>query len=217
MSQREVPSGFEAEIDHAKETSDAPGGAMNDEGMKETADGADVPEQNSFGWDPRLERVLEEWRLRAWAGQIAHYRVASHLRRYNVWLGLPVVILTTAVGTSLFATLNQEDLSLGLRIFVGGISLAAAVLAGAQTFFSFAQRADQHVIAADWYASIRRKIEQLQATPRKWRESPKESLDVIRKEMNNVGSQSPEIGERTWEEVSSSFGVREPPPRGEAT
>lgn len=189
---------------------------MSDDGVREQEQEADLPEQSSFGWDTKLERVLEDWRLRAWAGQIAHYKVASHLRRRNVWLGLPVVILTTAVGTSLFATLNQDDLPLELRIFVGGISLAAAILAGAQTFFSFAQRADQHVIAADWYASIRRKIEQLQATPRKWRESPKESLDGVRKEMNNVGSQSPEIGEKTWAEVSASFGVREPPPGGES-
>lgn len=185
---------------------------MSDGPVTEPEDEGTPSEGSSFDWDTKLERVLEDWRLRAWAGQIAHYRVASHLRRYNVWLGLPVVILTTAVGTSLFATLNQRAVPLELRILVGGISLAAAVLAGAQTFFSFAQRADRHVIAADWYASIRRKIEQLQATPRRFREDPKAFLDQIRKEMNSVGSQSPEIGEETWGQVSASFGVREPPP-----
>ena len=184
---------------------------MSDGNATEPEEEEAVPEGSSFAWDTKLERVLEEWRLRAWAGQIAHYRVSSHLRRYNVWLGLPVVILTTAVGTSLFATLNQADVPVELRILVGAISLAAAVLAGAQTFFSFAQRADRHVIAADWYASIRRKIEQLQATPRGFRDSPKAFLDQIRKEMNSVGSQSPEIGEETWSQVSASFGLREPP------
>jgi hypothetical protein len=174
-------------------------------------EGTDVLEQGSFGWDGKLERVLDDWRLRAWAGQIAHFKVASRLRRYNVLLGLPVVILTTAVGTSIFATLNEGAPSEGVRIFVGGISLAAAVLAGAQTFFSFAQRADQHVIAADWYASIRRKIEQQLATPRKARGNPKEFLDQARKEMAQVGSQFPEIGERTWTEIAGAFGLQEPP------
>ena len=119
-------------------------------------------EQPPLEWDRHLEGVLENWRVRAWASQIAHYRVASRLRLYNRGLGLPVVILTTAVGTSLFATLNEEKLSLGLRIVVGGISVGAAIFAGVQTFFGFAQRADQHVLAADWYSAIRRRIEQLQ-------------------------------------------------------
>lgn len=171
-------------------------------------------EQRSFEWNTDLEGVLENWRLRAWAGQTAHYKVASQLRRRNVWLGLPVVILTTVVGTSLFATLNEDRLAITLRVIVGAISVGAAVLAGIQTFFSFAHRADQHVLAADWYAAIRRKIEQLQAIPKEWRGDPKKALDEVRKEMNTVGSQFPEIGEETWNEIATSFGIHEPSSRG---
>jgi hypothetical protein len=186
--------------------------------LRDGADDTDPngsPLANSAGktstWSKELEAVLEQWRLRAWAAQIAHYKVASRLRKNNIQLGLPVVILTTAVGTSLFATLSEEELSLVLRIALGSVSLGAAILGGAQTFFGFAQRADRHVIAADWYASIRRKIEQQLATPKSGRGEPKEFLDQVRKEMNNVGSQSPEIGERTWNQVASSFGLEEPP------
>ena len=77
-----------------------------------------------------------------WAAQIGHYRIASRLRTNNLLLGLPVVILTTAVGTSLFATLNQDDVAQGLRIIVGIISVLAAIFAGIQTFMNFAQRAE---------------------------------------------------------------------------
>jgi hypothetical protein len=164
-------------------------------------------------WDDNLEKVLENWRLRAWASQIGHYRIAERLRKHHRELGLPVVILTTAVGTSLFATLNQDTLPMGTRIAVGGISLLAAIFAGIQAFFGFAQRADQHVLAADWYSAIRRRIEQMQGMPRASRGDARECLDGLRKEMNHVGSQFPEIGEKTWHEIATRFGIQEPPRR----
>ncbi len=77
--------------------------------------------------------------MRAWAAQIAHYRVASRLRKYNLMLGLPVVIFTTVVGTSLFATLSQDELPWGLRVGLGCVSVVAAILAGIQTFLNFAK------------------------------------------------------------------------------
>ncbi len=172
--------------------------------------GAIDPAQPSFAWDSHLEGLLSDWQTRAWAAQIAHYRVASRLRGYNNWLGLPVVIFTTAVGTSLFATLNQDDLGMWLRVTVGCISVVAAILAGIQTFLSFGKRADQHAVAADWYASIRRKIEQQANTPRKGRSDPRKFLDEIRKDMNTVGSQFPEIGERMWAQVAEDVGLDYP-------
>jgi hypothetical protein len=169
----------------------------------------EVPDRTgaSFPWNADIETLLEEWRLRAWAAQMAHYRIASRLRTYNVWLGLPVVIFTTAVGTSLFASLNEDRPSVLVRAIVGGISVLAAILAAVQTFFNFSARADRHVLAADWYASIRRKIEEEVRIPRKYRGDPKEFMDGVRKEMNTVGSQFPEIGDRLWTEVAGDFGL----------
>lgn len=181
---------------------DPTGGA----GVTASDDRAPDERETSFAWNAGIEDLMEEWRLRAWAAQMAHYRVASRLRSFNVWLGLPVVVFTTAVGTSLFATLDTQQ-STEVRIVVGTISVLAAIFAAVQTFFNFAARADQHVLAADWYASIRRKIEQELRIPRMYRGDPKKFMDGIRKEMNTVGSQFPEIGERLWSEVAREFGL----------
>ena len=117
------------------------------------------------------------------------------------------MVFTTVVGTGLFATLDEQQ-STEIRIVIGSISVAAAILAGVQTFLNFAARATQHVLAADWYASIRRRIEQEMHIPRRHRGDPKKFMDGIRKEMNTVGSQFPEIGERMWTEVAAEFGLR---------
>jgi hypothetical protein len=190
----------------ATSEADAPQGLADHNGptmARETVRGAP--------WTSELEDVLEQWHRRAWAAQVAHYKVASVLRRRNLALGVPVVILTTAVGTSLFATLNHANLALGLRITVGAVSIAAAILAAVQNFFGFAQLADKHVLAADWYSAIRRRIEQLQAVNPEWRGDPVKTIDGLRKEMNTVGSQFPEIGQDLWTKVAGSFGVRDRP------
>jgi hypothetical protein len=64
---------------------------------------------------------------------------------------------------------------------------------------------------ADWYAAIRRRIEQMLALPREARDDPRKTLDALRKELNTVGSQFPEIGERDWLRAATEFEVREPP------
>jgi hypothetical protein len=175
------------------------------------------PENGTSGprvsWDDKLEGVLDEWHRRVWACQIAHYGRATRLRRGDVILGVPVVILSTVVGTSLFATLNEEQLPLALRIVVGSVSVVAAVLAAIQTFFGFAKQADKHVLAADWYSALRRKVEEVRALPRDFRGDARKVLDDIRREMNHIASQFPQIGEREWARATVDFGIKEPPRR----
>jgi hypothetical protein len=173
-----------------------------------------APARPPVPWDDRLEGLLNEWRKRAWAAQTAHYRRATKLGRGHVWLGVPVVILSTVVGTSLFATINEEELALAVRLVVGSVSVAAAVLAAVQTFFRFAQRADRHVLAADWYAAIRRRIEETLAMPREVREDARKSIDGLRKDLNAVSSQFPQIGQREWARAAAEFDVREAPSDG---
>jgi hypothetical protein len=167
-------------------------------------------------WDDRLEGVLDQWHRRVWASQLAHYRRATRLRRANIFLGLPVTTLTAVVGTSLFATLNEQRLPTALRITVGSISVAASVLSAIQTFFGFAQRADKHVLAADWYAALRRKIEEIRAMPKQARGDARKVLDDIRREMNTVSSTFPQIGEPDWRRAAAEFGIKEPPRRARA-
>jgi hypothetical protein len=114
-----------------------------------TRTGRATPNRARWSGTSSSRRCSTPGNRRAWAASLAHYRRASQLQRSNVRLGLPVVVLSAVVGTSLFATLGEERLPMALRIIVGTVSVAAAVLAAVQTFFGFAQRGDQHVLAAD--------------------------------------------------------------------
>ena len=112
----------------------------------------------STQWTPDVIQLLKDWRARAGTSSEAHYVLATSLVRSNIRFGVPVVALTTLVGTTVFATLQKPDVNLGLRIAVGMISVLAAVLASLQTFLRFGERAEKHRVAAERWASIRREI-----------------------------------------------------------
>ena len=163
------------------------------------------------GWTPEVERLLDEWHKRAYAAQSAYYWMAERLRRRNLYLGIPTVILASVTGTTLFAEIGQGQVSLVVRLVAATVSLVAAVLAGLQTFLRPAQAAAEHGFAGDWFAAIRRDIEQLQALPREVRGVPRDCLDSIRKEMNKAGQKAPELDESLWTDFARRFGVKEPP------
>jgi hypothetical protein len=158
-------------------------------------------------WTPEVERLLEEWRNRVYAAQAAHYTSADRFRLLNYFLGVPAAIFSSVVGTALFAGLEKDS---PRTLAVASVSILAAILAALQTFLRFAERASQHAIAGDWYAAIRRDIEQLIHLLPADRGSPKACLDEIRKEMNRAGQNSPELSSYEWRRQAKRFRVNEP-------
>ena len=162
-------------------------------------------------WTAEMERLLEEWHRRVYAAQSAYYLVAERLRRRHYYLGIPTVILASVTGTTIFAEVGHGELSIPVRLGAASVSILAAVLAGLQTFLRPAQGATEHGFAGDWFAAIRRDIEQLQALPPELRGDPKVCLNSIRQEMNRAGQKAPELDESLWTSVARRFGVKEPP------
>jgi hypothetical protein len=162
-------------------------------------------------WTVNVLKLLEDWDKRAAASSEAHYALAGRLAGRNIQLGLPVVVLTTIIGTSVFATLQQE-VGTGWRIGIGVVSVLAAVLASVQTFLRFAERAEQHRAAAENWAAIRREIAQKRALHPEYlaaRGDPQKYLDGLRKQIDQVSGQSPEMGEKTWSHYMTKHGVDE--------
>ena len=157
-------------------------------------------------WTPEVERLLEDWRNRVYAAQAAHYASADRFRLLNYFVGIPAAILSSIVGTALFTGLEKGPQTL----VVGSVSIGAAILAALQTFLRFAERASHHATAADWYSAIRRDIEQLLHLSPADRGSPKECLDEVRKEMNRVGQNCPELSGDQWSRQAKRFRVKEP-------
>ena len=81
----------------------------------------------SAGWTDRVDALLRDWRNRAYAAQTAYYKQAGRFRSANYALGIPVVIATTVVGTTIFADLDRDP-----RMLTRALSVLAAILAKLQ-------------------------------------------------------------------------------------
>ena len=92
-------------------------------------------------------------------------------------------------------------------MMIGVLGSLAAILAGLQTFLKLGESAALHGVAADWYASIRREIEELQALPRHLRGDVRATLDALRQNMNKAGQNAPQLNEHLWARMARRFGV----------
>lgn len=106
----------------------------------------------------RSDGLFREWRTRVHRMQIAHYDAATRLERLNLIFGVPVVVLSTTVGTTIFAGLQQST-SWALQLATGLCSVIAAVLASLQTFLRFGERASQHRLAGARYSTLKTELE----------------------------------------------------------
>jgi hypothetical protein len=171
---------------------------------------------DSSPWTPAILSLLQDWGNRAAATESTHYLIAGRLAKYNVLLGVPVVMFTTFVGTSVFATIQNQG-SVAFNITVGMVSVAAAVLASLQTFLRFSERAEKHRVAASRYGAIRREIAEMIALHPTYPESrgdPKKYLDSLRERMDKLSTASPEMGERRWARRQQHFGIGVTSPEG---
>jgi hypothetical protein len=160
-------------------------------------------------WTPAVLQLLRDWNDRAAASAETHYAIAGRLGSYNVLLGVPVVILTTFVGTSVFATL-QHNVATVLRVIVGFVSVVAAVLASLQTFLRFSERSEKHRAAAEKWSAVRREIAEMLALHPDYlavHGDPKQYLDNLRRRMDEISAQAPEMGDRSWARAQDRYGL----------
>jgi len=167
----------------------------------------DLSPSDGRDWSPQVAQLLEDWHKRVYAAQSAHYAAADLCRQLNYILGIPAVVFSSIVGTAIFAGLEHDS---PRTLIVACVSIAAAVLAGLQTFLRFSERATLHATAGDWYSAIRRDIEQTLHLPIESRGKAKDCVDRIRKEMNRASQDAPELNVSLWKREAKRFGVKEP-------
>lgn len=138
--------------------------------------------------------LLKHWRTNCSRSQIANYKAGNLASQWNYLLGVPTVILSATVGTSVFAALgNKVDAS--VQIAVGAISVLAAALAALQTFLKFGERSQKFKSTAAEYGAVKRQIDQLLSNPNEINPSV---LDRVRERMDTLAKEGPEIPQRIW-------------------
>jgi hypothetical protein len=132
-----------------------------------------------------------------------HYLCADRSGSTHMWFGVPVIVTTTVVGTSLFATLSQSGVNVVVGMAAGLISLLASILSSLQTFFRFAEKAEQHKAAAAGFENLRTQLELFllrypQITEAN-RGTALETLEKILQGFADLSRQAPPIPDRIYD------------------
>jgi hypothetical protein len=148
--------------------------------------------------------LLQSWQLRCDAAQAGHYYSAAEFQRWHFRLGVPVVVLSAVVGSSVLATANETESSLGLKLCVGILSLVAAALSASQMFLRYGERSERHRQAGVAYSALKREIEEIMTYPDT---DLDECISDIRKRWDALNADCPTIPLAYYPKVVSSAGV----------
>ena len=145
--------------------------------------------------------LLATWRQAIRVCHKAHIKSAAVLQRKNRAFGIPVVILSTIAGTTVFATLEASP-ELWVKILVGLFSVAAAVLASLQTFLGYGELAERHKLASKKYGSLRREMEEVIAAHEKNEDLPKDYLKSVRTRWDGIDEESPNLSQELYDKIA---------------
>jgi hypothetical protein len=139
--------------------------------------------------------LLEAWRDRARKSMEAHYAAASWRTWANGGLSAAVVIISTIVGSSLFAHVGQGG---DAHWVIGTLSIVAAILVGLQRAMRLTEEAERHRHAgASWDRLFNFVCKELV--------DPDADLTAVaeraRKWMETLVGESPVIPQRSFDKV----------------
>lgn len=153
---------------------------------------------------PQNERdLVYAWIRRARESQTAHYETANILSARERWLGVPVMLITTIIGTSVFASLSAQAISPEAKIAVGMLSVVAAVLSGLQTFFKYSERSEKHRSAAARFGAVRRKLEIIYAEDSGYQK--KHCVATLREELDRLAEESPHVPVSIFKKIQKNI------------
>jgi len=147
----------------------------------------------------------------------AYYFMANYCRRNHMRLGVIATIVSTLVGTALFAGLAAKLGSDGKStlpanpsyagvlgyLVVALFSIAAPVLTGLQTFLKYAEQAEKHRASAISYDLLRPRFDlfilRFRDVPNVDRDAALEALEAIVGEMKQIADSSLTIPDHVYD------------------
>jgi hypothetical protein len=158
-------------------------------------------------WSAQVEDILaaegEKCRGLAWI----HMRCESEMSRYNTFVQVPVIVLSTLAGTASVgsSTLFGPGNATVSGIAIGLVSIAVGILNTLGGFFNFAKRSEAHRIAHLHYSKISSKIQIELSLPRLERDSAESLLNYVRDSMERLAETTPLASEQIITDFNKQF------------
>lgn len=149
-----------------------------------------------------VEQLLAGWLVHSHKARDRHDLASRIYAKGQYALGIPALIVSTVVGTSVFSALASEEVP---ALWVGLLSITAAVLTAVQTFMDFGGRSDKHRIAAVKYKAAIRGLEYLQVRLTKKDSVSDEEISTIRTQLDSLEEAAPVVMPRIYDRIEQRY------------
>lgn len=135
------------------------------------------------------------------------FMAAKYYDRLNVRLGVPVVVMTSVAGSTIFAT-SGETGAKPLQYAAGAMTLLATVLASLQTFLAYGERAAKHKGAAVRYGELRTETQVMLTCDLEQVPNLDKRIESIRKRWTVVDREAPPLPQKIYAEAEAIVSAR---------
>lgn len=146
--------------------------------------------------------LLNGWLIHSHKCRDRHDAAARVYARGQFALGIPALVISTIVGTSVFSALSSQEVP---ALWVGILSIAAAVLSALQTFLDFGGRSDKHRSAGVKYKAAIRLLEQNKVRLSQGAELSIEEIDSMRTLLDTLEDAAPIVMPKIYDQVEKSY------------
>ena len=153
---------------------------------------------------PTPVRLVEYWLFRSARMQDAYYTASRDFDRRHLWLGIPSIVFSAVVGTTVFASLSKNADVL-IQLGAGVLSVSAAILTTLQTFLKYSDLSEKHRTAGVKFAHLRHSIELIQVFPPDSADELRSRLTEVEVMWDKIRQDSPTLPPRLWRSVSESL------------
>lgn len=144
------------------------------------------------------QAVINGWYDRISVVAVGHYRAALHYSRRHSLITVPTVILSAIVGTSVFATIQQQP-GFWWQFCVGAMSVMAAIMTALQSTLRYQELAEKHRSAGAKYNTLGREIEELRA----FSLTSEEKFADLRIRIDALAQESPHIPQAVHDHMNN--------------
>ncbi len=148
------------------------------------------------------DELLSGWLIHAHKSRDRHDEAARRYAKGQFALGIPSLIVSTVVGTSVFAALSSGQAP---PLWVALLSMLAAVLAALQTFLDFGGRSDKHRNVAVKYKSAIRLIEESIVQQKQGTALTKDEITAIRATLDSLEETAPVVMPKIYDRVEKKY------------
>lgn len=172
--------------------------------------GAAVPRRFNNGWTRQQEELMSGWADKAGCYRWLHDRCEKKFSRLNMFITVPVIILSTLTGTANFAIdgfvpAGDDQTKKYVSAAIGGVSIFAGILTTLGNFLRFAQGSESHRVAGIAWGKFQRQIAVELAISPHDRLDCMDFLKICRAELDRLIEQSPPIPDDVIAEFKKEF------------